>query len=214
MTPPTFPQSNGNADGGNDLRYFASIASNRKSAARNIAPNYNQNRPLVTSSQLGQLQSLFNIASRRTENSPMPGTSSSSQSGMASLPMNSHNHNAQDRNRTMTQQRHLIRYKSYKDDRRGFILFVHVLFKILGKIRSERDLFYKVKSVVRECLSCSRAGIAGYSPLVDVMEARLREIDGLQLHLLKAEGYMHRYRQKNISASYASSASQELVVQI
>jgi len=208
MNTPTFTRTNASSGEGsiapNDLRFLASIASNHESVTRNIAPNcipMNHNRPLVTPSHLGQLQNLFNIAScRRPVDSSTSGINTSFQSsGAASLPINLHNNNAQVRN--MITQQHQNRSKSYKDDRRGFILFVHVLLKSLGKVRSERELFYKVMSVVRECLSCNRAGVAGYAPLVDIMEARLRNIDGLHIHLYKTEGYMQRYRQKKSSAS-------------
>ena len=207
MTPPTFSQNNINSEAEDnmepyDLRFLASIASHHQSVARNLIPSSSNSNPTnqrqpVASSQMGQVHNLLNVASRYPVNSIQSGIRSSLQPGSPSLPTNmlcsTRGSNSAPRNSD--------RSKSYKDDRRGFILFIHVLLKSLGKINSERDLFYKAKNVVRECLSCNRAGVAGYSPLVDVIEGRLKEIDGLNIHLEKAEGYMDRYRQKKRSSS-------------
>lgn len=205
MTPPAFLQNNNiNSEAEDniepyDLRFLASIASNHQSVARNLTPSSSNSHPTnqrqpVASPQMGQLNNLLNVASLYPV---QPGRRSSFQPGSASLPTNMLC-NTRGSNSTPGNSN---RSKSYKNDRRGFILFLHVLLKSLGKINSERDLFYKAKNVVRECLSCNRAGVAGYSPLVDVIEGRLKEIDGLNIHLEKAEGYMDRYRQRKRSSS-------------
>mmetsp|Transcript_27407 Transcript_27407/g.40594 ORF Transcript_27407/g.40594 Transcript_27407/m.40594 type:complete len:211 (+) Transcript_27407:40-672(+) len=205
MTPPAFSQNNITSEDNMepyDLRFLASVASHHQSVARNLIPPSSSNsnpinqRQPVASSQMGQLHSLFNIASRYPVNSITLGIRSSLQPGSAVLPTNML-YNTRGSNSAPGKPNSS---KSYKDDRRGFILFIHVLLKSLGKINSERDLFYKAKNVVRECLSCNRAGVTGYSPLVDVIEGRLKEIDGLNIHLEKAEGYMHRYRQRKRSS--------------
>ena len=86
---------------------------------------------------------------------------------------------------------------SYRSDQKYFIIFVYALLKILRQKQGpRRHLFYKAKEVLQECLSCHKAGVAGYSPLIDAIYIRLRAVDGMGIHLKQTEGYVNRYLER------------------
>jgi hypothetical protein len=85
---------------------------------------------------------------------------------------------------------------SYTSNQKDFLIFIYVLLKILRKKHSGNGLLQKAKMIVQECLSCHRAGVAGYSPLMEVIDNRLRAVDGMAIQIRRTEGYFTRYLQK------------------
>jgi len=193
MTPPSYqPHADLNTANGmasNDLRFLASIASNHNSSnnqhtiAHHGAPYPPHMVPVhgfLNPDLYAQSDAM--VAQQWMHNAIA--------SGAVQMPSSFNYNSIHSRTPPTTNGR------SYKDDRRGFLLFAHVLLKCLGKSRSQPDLFYQARDIVRECTSCQRAGIPGYSPLVDIIEGRLRELDGMRVHWDNAERYMNRYREK------------------
>jgi len=126
--------------------------------------------------------------------------------------------------------------------RSRFLVFVRILFKLLDTVPCSRSsprppslenysstndaaaapdpapppsLRTRAKRAVRECVSKNRRGVEGYSPLVDALEANLRELDGMERHWELAERYMRRYlavrgereREKKRAATAAAAST-------
>lgn len=207
MTPSDFrPRSNSKdrtleRNRGNELRFLASIASNQTSIPSTQTSSNNGYYPSQHPASF-QPQSPPSYDNQSNPNRNQYGGNRSSfalnkwlnESGVIDHP--DHTNNILDDLKAF-QTQFARQSRSYKDDRNGFVLFVHVLLKCLSKQRSDRELYYKAKSIVAECISCRRSNIPGYSPLVDTIEERLRQVDGMQVYIDKAEGYMCRYRERN-----------------
>lgn len=207
MTPADFrPRSNSKdrtleRNRGNELRFLASIASNQTSIPSTQPSSNNGYYPSRHPASSFQPQSAPSYDNLSNPNRNQYGGNRSSfalnkwfnESGVIDNP--DHTNNILDDLKAF-QTQFARQSRSYKDDRNGFVLFVHVLLKCLSKQRSDRELYYKAKSIVAECISCRRSNIPGYSPLVDTIEDRLRQVEGMQVYIDKAEGYMCRYRER------------------
>lgn len=92
----------------------------------------------------------------------------------------------------------------YRSNHRDFIIYIYVLMKVLRKKPSGSCLYQKAKHILQECLSCHKAGVAGYTPLIDVIDGRLRSVDGMAIHIRRTEGYFKRYLNKKRGSSIES----------
>lgn len=229
---PEYTQSSGSngpepSSNDEDLQILASIASNQKSVPTTAGNTVSFNPVLVSFSapetridhnsnsnaylNHGQVSGILKPPSHSLypRNILAPAAVNVTVTPSASAPIINQSH--ADR-RTRNSQDCCVRHhhsSSYRSNRIDFIIFIHVLLKLLRKKRSQSDLFYRTKNVLEECISCHRAGIAGYSPLIEVINTRLRAVDGLASHLRKTEGYFQRYLDKK-----RVSRSLEPVVQI
>lgn len=96
----------------------------------------------------------------------------------------------------------------WRDDHRIFIMFMHILFKILKRCNSSngKELFVTAKRTVIECTNRNRAGDSTYTPLIEALVKKLRSINGIQMHWILAEKMVIKYnfRKANVGRSVLS----------
>ena len=91
-----------------------------------------------------------------------------------------------------------------QQQRLRFALFLKILFKRLQE-SDDKLLYVQAKMLVLSCSQRSRMGDMQYTPLVDAIEVRLRELVG-EVHWRRAHGYMRYFISSRNPRGFAQTA--------
>lgn len=101
-------------------------------------------------------------------------------------------------------------------EKQMFLTFMYALYKHIDESSKSdedvRNIKVRVRQVVKECTRSCRLKIPGYSPLMNVIERKLIEIEGIEFFWDIANQSVHNWINKRSSNNYNSNDDQTKVV--